>query len=263
VTNEIKVFHHQSPNFGDYIAIEIAERLSNKKVISINEYSNDMNEDHYIITGSILTLVNKYSIVWGGGIANYKDEIPKAKEFRAVRGKLTLKKVQQLGFDCNICGDPVMLMSDLYNKPNVDKKYELGIIPHWVDYYSAMLAYRDCSDVLIIDILRKPELILNDLLQCNKTISSSLHGIIISIAYDIPSMWIEFSDKVIGDGYKFHDFFTSVNIPLYKPFNLREKKSIQEIISQIITYEIKFDKKEFFSSCPFLSDELSNKYKVQ
>lgn len=259
--NRINVFHHQSPNFGDYIALEIVKRLSGKNVKSINQNDSEFMQEHYVTTGSILTQINEHSIVWGTGLAFYSDKFIKAKEFRAVRGKLSLIKVNELGIACQVCGDPVLLTPELYKISKIETRYKLGIIPHWIDYYSAMLAYRDCDDVLIIDILKKPELIIEDLLTCEKTISSSLHGIILSHSYGIPCLWVKFSDKIIGDDFKYHDYFTSVNIPIYNALDLTLKQPIENIISKIINYDIVFNKKEFLMSCPFLSDEWKNKIK--
>jgi hypothetical protein len=253
MVNNIYLFHHQSPNFGDYIAKEIVEKLSNKNIISISE--NEITMEHYIVTGSILTQANNNSIVWGAGVAYYDDKIPKVKNVFAVRGKLTAQKIKINGFSCDVVGDPVMLISDLY-KPNIIKKYKLGIIPHWIDYYTAMLFYRDIDDIIVIDLLKKPDEIISEIAQCEKTISSSLHGIVASHSLNIPCSWVKFSDKVLGDGYKFDDYYSSIGIDKFpKPKTISYRTDINEIINSIEYIEIKFDKKEFIKSCPFIDNK--------
>lgn len=249
MVNGYKVFHHQSPNFGDFIAKEIVQKISGEKVVSISE--NELNCEHFVVTGSILTQINNNSIVWGAGIAYANNIIPKAKKFIAVRGELTAKKVYDChSINCEAIGDPVMLVSELYDKCDY-KEYRLGIIPHWVDYYQTMAAYRDCDDVLIIDVLKKPGEVIKEISLCEKTISSSLHGIVASHSLGVPCMWVKFSKKILGDDFKYHDYFSSVKIKVDSAFMLFDKKPINEIIKNIVNYEIKFDKNKFLSTCPF------------
>ena len=44
-----------------------------------------------------------------------------------------------------------------------------------------------------------------------KIVSSSLHGLIVSDAYKIPNVWIQFYNNIRGDNTKFYDYFKSVN----------------------------------------------------
>lgn len=49
--------------------------------------------------------------------------------------------------------------------------------------------------------------VLDQICSCEYIASSSLHGLIMSEAYDIPNLWIELSGKLMGGHFKFHDFF--------------------------------------------------------
>ncbi|WP_245181085.1 polysaccharide pyruvyl transferase family protein [Flavobacterium sp. XN-5] len=54
-----------------------------------------------------------------------------------------------------------------------------------------------------------------EFLQCERIISSSLHGIIVAHAYGIPAVWQKFSNKVFGDDVKYHDYMESVQMDVY------------------------------------------------
>ena len=49
------------------------------------------------------------------------------------------------------------------------------------------------------------------MLKCKFIISSGLHGLIVSDAYNIPNSRIRMSDKLVGGDFKFIDYELSVN----------------------------------------------------
>ena len=136
-----------------------------------------------------------------------------------MRGKLTRDLLIKNGFDVPcVYGDPALLLNKFYN-PTVEKKYKLGIIPHKVDYRYVKSLINDDS-VNIIDLLPTETNtifdITNEILKCEYTVSSALHGLIVSHTYGIPSVWVELSNGVFGNGFKFADYFSSVNISPYR-----------------------------------------------
>jgi pyruvyltransferase len=141
----------------------------------------------------------------------------------------------------------------IFYKPNVEKEHELGIIPHYVDYERTKKENKD-KKILIINILDGIEKVMDDINRCKRIISSSLHGIIASHAYGIPSIWVKFSDKLAGDNIKFADYFLSVKINPYDPLDFRNKElSIKEIIRMIdsIKYKPHIDTAKLLEVCPF------------
>lgn len=250
----MKLMYHNSINFGDYISKIICEKISGSKVEHVDEKYN--KSEHYVAVGSLLTKVNENSIVWGAGMAWNRDKIQKAKKYCAVRGKLSLQKVHKAGYDCDSYGDPVLLIPDLFNvENNNSNQYELGIIPHMADYKIAKEFYGGKSNILVIDITKNWELFISDILSCHKLVSSSLHGIIISHSYRKDCGWCEFSNNVIGDGFKFLDYFSSVGQTPYVPINLREKINDNVLMKSIPELYMDFDKKQLLNSCPFLEGE--------
>ncbi|MCX2837484.1 polysaccharide pyruvyl transferase family protein [Salinimicrobium sp. MT39] len=234
--SEIKFSFKQKENYGDLLSKYLVEKLSGRSVKWVHPKKQPwyrFNRKNFLAVGSILHHATKNSVVWGSGIIDRKQMIPPAN-FLAVRGPQTRKAVLKAGYGCPaIYGDPALLLPRFF-QPEVEKKYELGIIPHYHDFKQVEQEYRDSPGVLVIDLMTMDvEEVTWQILQCEKTISSSLHGLIVSHAYKIPSVWVEFSNKLFGDGVKFQDYFESVGLIVYQPLFFQEKRDWQEL-EQII-----------------------------
>jgi len=170
--------------------------------------------------GSIIAWAKKGAIIWGAGFMN-NNEIFNGGKLIAVRGKLTDEKLKKDGFSgCNVYGDPALLLP-LWINPETEKKYKLGIIPHWTE--TSFFQARYANKYKIID-LRTTDInkVLEEITSCEYILSTSLHGIIVPHAYHIPALWIK-KGYIHTDGFKFHDYFSSVNIPFYDGFENIEK----------------------------------------
>lgn len=187
----IKAFWHQSSNFGDKITPYILNKLN----IPFQFAPRQLEEEHYIMCGSILTACNEHSIIWGAGIAQPFDLI-KPKKILAVRGKKTRDFLLSKEIDCpEIYGDPAMLLPLLYN-PTKEKKRTLGLIPHIADKINFPYYW---------DIESRVEDTIDYILESEYIQSSSLHVLIVADAYGVPYSRIK-SDNVIGGDFKFKDF---------------------------------------------------------
>lgn len=239
-------------NFGDILTPFIIENISNIKFEYI-EKSQYYPFEHYLIIGSILDRGTKSSIIWGAGLISEDSEpIEIPKKIYAVRGPKTREKLLKSGIDCpEIYGDPALLLPRIYN-PKIEKKYELGVIPHYVDKNNKFLEIFNNSNIKIIDIqVIDPRTFIDELLSCKKIASSSLHGLITADAYQIPSMWIEFSDKVVGNGFKFYDYFLSVGRENENPLIINQDTNIEIMMPQFKKYEISIDLDKLINVCPF------------
>lgn len=240
-------------NFGDAINPLVIQNLSQKEVTKVEPYL--YNKQHYFVIGSILGRVNKNSIVWGSGFISEEDMF-KEKPFKihAVRGPKTREKLLNVGVDCpEVYGDPALLLPKLYN-PKIDKKYSLGIIAHYFDKDNNWLQNNiNNSTIKIIDVSQQdPYGFINDILSCEKIVSSSLHGIITADAYGIPAKWIKLSDKLHGGDFKFLDYFLSVKRKDTEAFVINSNTSLEELnLLFNETYTIQIDLDELIQACPF------------
>lgn len=207
-------------NYGDVLSKYIVEKVSRKQVDFYNlpkKKKSIWGTSKYLMAiGSILNYATRNASVWGSGIISKQDTFGEAK-FYAVRGPKTRERILELGYECpKIYGDPALLLPQFYN-PQVDKTYDLGIIPHYVDYETVVKWYTNHTEIRIINLLNNDvQAVTKEIMSCKRTISSSLHGIIVSHAYGIPSVWLKFSEKLSGDNIKFEDYFLSVGITPYK-----------------------------------------------
>ncbi len=249
----INSFWFTGTNFGDGLNPFFISHITGKKSINVSEF-NKKNKEHYIVIGSSIEKATEKSIIWGAGYIG-KDRIFRNKPLRicAVRGPKTREELLKQGVECpEVYGDPALLLPYLYT-PKIEKKYELGIIPHYVDRKNEWLQqFAHSSSVKIIDIRKcNPLNVINDILACEKIASSSLHGIIVADAYGISSTWVEFSDKVAGEGFKFDDYYLSVGRELEKPLKVTNNTTLEEVIKRFKNYSIDIDLTKLIKACPF------------
>lgn len=192
-------------NVGDMIGSYILEKLGYDPIWS------DTNRNHVMLAGSILQDATNKSLVLGSGFGARNQTVKGKPKIEIVRGEISSKMLINQGFVKSWqLGDPALALPLLFSPPR-DVKYEVGIIPHYIDKNAIQ---PPCS--LFIDVLQPVEKVIQDILSCEVTLSSSLHGLIISHAYGIPSLWVG-CDLIAGDGMKYHDYFSSVGIKPYEP----------------------------------------------
>lgn len=248
-------------NFGDILSKYLVEKISGKKVVWKNPRKNKWNpfkKKIYLTTGSILAHTTKNCIVWGSGIISKHDKVNEAV-FLAVRGPETYNYLSNKGYVVQkVFGDPAIVLPKYYY-PEVTKQFDLGIIPHYVDYSMVSEWFRGDNSVRVISLLNNDvEQVIDEILSCKQVLSSSLHGVIVSHSYNIPAIWIEFSNRLAGDGVKFIDYFKSVQIKPYLPLKVNEKIDEKDIKEYFNGFEslpktdiIKNLSKKLLGVCPF------------
>lgn len=157
--------------------------------------------------------------VWGTGFINapagdtafYR----KAMRFCAVRGELSKRRVEALlGRRLYIpTGDGGLLANELIPE-QIEKKYDLGIVPHVCDLgESAMAELRQrYGSLAVIDVREEPYSVLRRIAECRTILSSSLHGLVVADSFGIPNRHIVISDKPKGDGFKYDDYYSAYGV---------------------------------------------------
>lgn len=227
----IPAYWYLSSNVGDTLTPWIVRKLGHEAFyVDVDRPSKKL-----LGVGSILSRANEHTVVWGAGIGS-RDELvdPKAK-LLAVRGPFSFHRAVACGYDGPSVpfGDPAFLMPKFYMPTPAGESIRVGVVPHYVDQAVVMPHYAKVDDVLVIDILRPPEEIVPQLLRCERVVSSSLHGLALSLAYGIPARWAQFSDRLFGDGVKFFDLFASIGIG-QSPLDARgELPSVQALFDAV------------------------------
>jgi pyruvyltransferase len=255
---------YNSKNWGDALSPVLIRHLSGLDPIQITKYTIiPKNYQIYIAIGSLLdmellckTQILKNLIIWGTGFISHSGRLSgKPKKICSVRGPLTRENILKSGLNCpEIYGDPALLYPKIY-KPNIIRKYKLGIVPHYVDKKDNCLKqFFSDSDIKIIDIENPINQVVDEICSCRYIASSSLHGIIAADAYNIPSVWLSISDKIVGKDFKFLDYFASVGRSDTQPLKISEKTSVDSIYNEFYNYKIDIDLMEMLAVCPFLFD---------
>lgn len=252
-------------NYGDLMSKFIVKRLSNKIVCTTrskyNWWLKKPVKPYYIVIGSVIGAASENAIVWGCGIINRDQEVNNAK-FIAVRGPLTRKRLLELGYKVPaIFGDPGLLMPQFIENNEI-KKYDIGLIPHFIDYQFVVDNVPKDFKVKVINLLTNSvEKTTREILQCKRVVSTSLHGIIIPHSYQIPALWIKLSENLSGDDVKFYDYFESVHLKIttvnkYHPKDLTyvvidELFDMQKESAYVSPQILKKVCNNLLESCPF------------
>ncbi|CAM3283775.1 polysaccharide pyruvyl transferase family protein [Paracoccus nototheniae] len=164
--------------------------------------------------GSVIKYAKDGTAVWGSGTPNSRDTLAAGARYHAVRGPLTRDLVIENGGTCpEVYGDPAWLLPILYPRKAKPTR-KTGLILHFTH---EEMTTPVAPGVRRIDIRRigygEIEAFLDEMLDCERIVSSSLHGVIIAQAYGIPACLATVTtsaSQIHGDGIKFDDYFRSI-----------------------------------------------------
>ncbi len=193
------------PNFGDELGPLLLNHFAGVDATWAPAEKSDV-----VAVGSILHLLPAayQGIIVGCGKLKENERIwlPKAR-VRALRGPLTARDFR----GDYALGDPGLLANELVSLP--EKKYNLGIVPHWSDgnleHRPEFAKYKP----LIIYPSGDPLTVIKQIGSCRKIIASSLHGVIVADAFGIPRR-VEMAERFAREGsdFKFRDHNAAVGV---------------------------------------------------
>jgi pyruvyltransferase len=206
-------YFNEIPNVGDALNEDLFRFITGS---NISKPSGIRFIKHYLAVGSVLGAMNKNSIVWGSGLisVNTIDTITEIGDIRALRGSIT-KKALEDKFRVKLevpLGDPALLMPNIY-PASIDKTYKFGIVPHYVDENHSIVNIIESIGGCVINVSLPVNKFIEQLTKCKVILSSSMHGLILADAYDIPNVRLVLSENIVGGDYKFNDYYSTTDIP--------------------------------------------------
>lgn len=211
-----KVIFAEANSIFKEIKIFIRELVKYRRLYKFRIPLNPRDKVLYAV-GTIIDNVGSKAIIWGSGLSRTYSRIKGHPQIYAVRGYLTKNNLP--AFYCGkriAVGDPAVLLPLIFKKEKSTPRHLVGLIPHFEEYEYYKEHYGDRFKIIDIRTTDVSSFI-DGILDCKYILSTAMHGIIISHSYGIPALWIRRLEVNVGD-FKFHDYFSSVDIPIYDGF---------------------------------------------
>lgn len=209
-------------NLGDLSGYHILDYYfklfkSKYSILPINKSSPQFKETKSLISsvGSVLDVIiasgKESDVIGSGSITNNIPVIKNKINFLGVRGHETKKLIDnQIKSNITVASDLGLLLPNIFPNKNIKKDKKIGFIIHSVDRDLFFNKYPLLMENLV-DNYSDFTNFVNNLNKYEFIISSSLHGIIFSHAYGIPCAGIKITDKIIGNDFKYIDYYSSIN----------------------------------------------------
>ncbi len=202
-------FHGQ--NFGDYLSTIIVSEIA--KSLGFKRCTLE-GQRKLLAVGSILHFAKNNDVIWGSGINGKIDRARytfKSLDVRMVRGPLTREFLGHIGIKGikKIYGDPALLL------PFFLKKYKYTPVKNKIIYIPNLNQNLDkvkiSRDIKCINPMRHWHDVLIEILSSELVLASSLHGLILSEAFNVPVRLLppppketlfKYRDYLLGTGRK-------------------------------------------------------------
>jgi len=206
-------YFQKFPNAGDVFSMQLARSYFYDHQIIPTLPAVKITKISLMLLGSILQRADSQTVVCGAGFMFSNGKVAeKPKSVVCVRGPLSGELLDKQGINHpGKYADPGILAPFIFNNKNTIK-HKIGIVPHYHDFNHPWIKSCKKQGIKIIDVFSPLPKYFKQIQQCEIILSSSLHGIIFAHAYGKPALWIELSNKVAGNGFKFYDYYASVGL---------------------------------------------------
>jgi pyruvyltransferase len=251
----ILTYYTYEANWGDALNPVLVRHISGRTPVHVDSLLRvPADRPVFSVIGSILgASPHPATEVWGSGFigADRTFTVP-PRRIHAVRGPLSRQLALRQGVACpEVYGDPALLYPRYYC-PAVTPTSEVGLVPHSLDRESPWVRrLQETGSVRVVDVLSGVEAFVAALCTCRFIASSSLHGCIAADAYGVPFTWIELSDRVLGSGFKFRDYFASTGRDRTEPVRVNASTTIGELLDAAIEPGPDVDLDRLLAACPF------------
>jgi len=196
-------WHVGRPNFGDDINPTFFGAVSGQ----CTRFASDRRLPHVLGAGSILERATPTSVVCGSGLLQPPHGRSQPQPVLvAVRGEHSLAAFAPRG-DVFL-GDPIVLI-DAWVTRGVTR-HRFGLVPH----VRSVPRWRQLNTraLHLIDPGLPLWQVVEEIAACETVLSQSLHGLIVADALGVPSVWVAPSRDMVGDRFKFDDYFSTLDL---------------------------------------------------
>ena len=250
-------------NFGDDLNVDLASAILGLSRENVVTTTNRFVKGKILAIGSVLTHVEEGDLIFGTGLSFFsRDAAHGARTWEnlnkstiySLRGPDSFKRAALEGIkppwkfgDLGITASLLIWPNLHYVSPSVD----VCVVPHATDTKLRQEA-EHFEGVIILDISPDlPVTLMRQLLKCRRVFSSSLHVLMVALAFDIPCVWMNGPDSNHPAKYLdfFHGMYDDANFTSYS--TLEDAMEGKEFIPAINLQKMLDVTLTFISHFPF------------
>lgn len=211
------------PNFGDALTPWV---LARHGIVAVH---TPLSEARAVGIGSLVDQLPQDfdGTIWGSGLLrDTEPRLPRARVL-AVRGPLTRDRLG-LGEDV-VLGDPGLLVGRHVRRSV--PHWQLGVVPHSLHHADiALERLGRQSGVRVIDVRSTPSVVMGQIARCGAILTTSLHGLIVADALEIPAAWTQREPILWGGDFKFRDYEAVVSPGVSREIQINITTSATDIV---------------------------------